>query len=82
MELGLHLMNPWQPLSGGLDSSALAALIAPFAPLLVTTAGTSPVDDDLTRASRAAAVLPGSEHRVLHPGEMPCSSPTSTSPAW
>jgi asparagine synthase (glutamine-hydrolysing) len=58
-------------LSGGLDSSALAALIAPFAPLLVTTAGTSPVDDDLAWASRAAAALPGSEHRVLHPGEMP-----------
>jgi asparagine synthase (glutamine-hydrolysing) len=58
-------------LSGGLDSSALAALAAPFAPLLLTTAGISPVDDDLTWANRAAAAVTGSEHRVLHPGEMP-----------
>lgn len=58
-------------LSGGLDSSALAGLAAPSMPFLLTTAGTSPVNDDLAWASGVAGALPGTQHRVLHSGEMP-----------
>ncbi|MGW4528405.1 asparagine synthase-related protein [Amycolatopsis sp. NPDC004378] len=58
-------------LSGGLDSTALACLAGSAAPLLVTTAGSSPVDDDLAWARRVAAALPGAEHRVFDPRELP-----------
>ncbi|WP_158894271.1 asparagine synthase-related protein [Amycolatopsis anabasis] len=57
-------------LSGGLDSTTLAFLARAADPLLVTTAGSSPVDDDLAWARQAAAVL-GAEHRVVGAGEIP-----------
>ncbi|PXY16576.1 hypothetical protein BAY60_35860 (plasmid) [Prauserella muralis] len=58
-------------LSGGLDSAAIALLAAESAPLLVTTAGASPVDDDLAWARRVAHEIAGGEHRVLGVGETP-----------
>lgn len=58
-------------LSGGLDSTALAALAHPARPLLITTAGRSPVDDDLVWARRAAELLPGCPHRVIAADEAP-----------
>ncbi len=57
-------------LSGGLDSTALACLAGSADPLLVTTAGSSPVDDDLAWARRVAAALPGAEHRMFGPTEI------------
>lgn len=58
-------------LSGGLDSTALAALAHPVRPLLVTTAGRSPVEDDLAWAQRAAGLLPDAAHRVIGADEAP-----------
>ncbi|GAB3500207.1 asparagine synthase-related protein [Amycolatopsis cihanbeyliensis] len=56
--------------SGGLDSTTLAFLTAAADPLLVTTAGTSPVDDDVVWARRVAGTL-GLEHRVVGTEEIP-----------
>lgn len=58
-------------LSGGLDSTTLALLAAESAPLLVTTAGASPFDDDLAWARRVARAIPAAEHRVFGVEEMP-----------
>ncbi|WP_189062285.1 asparagine synthase-related protein, partial [Longimycelium tulufanense] len=58
-------------LSGGLDSTTLACLAAPARPLLLTTAGRSPIDDDLRWARRVAEHFPGAAHRVVSAEEAP-----------
>ncbi|ASR39888.1 hypothetical protein BAY61_31885 (plasmid) [Prauserella marina] len=58
-------------LSGGLDSAAIALLAAEADPLMVTTAGASPVDEDLSWARRIARTIPAGEHRIFTVAEMP-----------
>ncbi len=58
-------------LSGGLDSTSLAFLARSARPLLITTTGRSPIDDDLTWACRAADLLKGSPHRVIPHDQTP-----------
>jgi asparagine synthase (glutamine-hydrolysing) len=61
-------------LSGGLDSAALAILAHQAGPdrlLLATVAGCSPANRDHEWARRAAAVLPGAEHQVYGPDQVP-----------
>lgn len=57
--------------SGGLDSSALAYLARPTELVMVTTQGSSPVDDDVAWAQRVAAGIPGSCHQVIDRNELP-----------
>ena len=58
-------------LSGGLDSAALVCLAAKSRPLLVTTAGSDPAEEDLSWARVVAEQLPGTEHRVFRSEEVP-----------
>lgn len=58
-------------LSGGLDSTALTFLARETQPLLVTTAGSSPVDDDLVWARRVAAAVPEAQHQVVCADALP-----------
>lgn len=58
-------------LSGGLDSTTLACVAASNRPLLLTTAGRSPVNDDLRWAQQVAEHLPHSVHYVIDPDQAP-----------
>jgi asparagine synthase (glutamine-hydrolysing) len=58
-------------LSGGLDSTSLAFLARQSHPLLISTAGRSPANDDLRWARNAAALLPEATHRIVTADEAP-----------
>lgn len=58
-------------LSGGLDSTVLAHLAEPAEPLLITTVGRSPIDDDFRWSTNVASAQHRSEYRLIPAAEAP-----------